>query len=172
MRPCCLTGRICRSGQHKDGSAANWKVGSGYFETVPKSGYIYTKQAFGDCQLHVEFWEPSPAHGTGQDRGNSGVFLMGLYEIQVLDSYENRTYADGQAGAVYGQYPPLVNASRKPGEWQTYDIVFHGPRFGGDGSLVRKGACDGAAQRSSGAGQCGDSRVRPRRRSRSTTTSR
>ena len=68
----------------------------------------------------------------------SGVFLMGLYEIQVLDSYENRTYADGQAGAVYGQYPPLVNASRKPGEWQTYDIVFHGPRFGGDGALVRK----------------------------------
>jgi len=124
--------------QHKDGSAAQWKVGEGYFETVPKSGYIYTKQPFGDCQLHVEFWEPSPAHGTGQDRGNSGVFLMGLYEIQVLDSYENRTYADGQAGAVYGQYPPLVNASRKPGEWQTYDIVFHAPRFGGDGSLTRK----------------------------------
>jgi 3-keto-disaccharide hydrolase len=105
--------------QHKDGSAAQWKVGEGYFETVPKSGYIYTKQPFGDCQLHVEFWEPSPAHGTGQDRGNSGVFLMGLYEI-------------------YGQYPPLVNASRKPGEWQTYDIVFHAPRFGGDGSLARK----------------------------------
>jgi Domain of Unknown Function (DUF1080) len=122
----------------KDGSEAKWKVGDGYFETVPKAGYIYTKQAFGDCQLHVEFRTPSPAKGTGQDRGNSGVFLMGLYEIQVLDSYENRTYADGQAGAVYGQYPPLVNASRKPGEWQTYDIVFHGPRFGEDGSLTRK----------------------------------
>jgi len=82
----------------KDGSEAKWKVGDGYFETVPKAGYIYTKQAFGDCQLHVEFRTPSPAKGTGQDRGNSGVFLMGLYEIQDLDSYENRTYADGQAG--------------------------------------------------------------------------
>jgi Domain of Unknown Function (DUF1080) len=123
----------------KDGSAAKWKMGDGYFETVPKAGYIYTKQAFGDCQLHLEWRTPSPAHGTGQDRGNSGVFLMGLYEIQVLDSYENRTYADGQAGAVYGQYPPLVNASRKPGDWQTYDIIFHGPRFGGDGAVTRKG---------------------------------
>jgi Domain of Unknown Function (DUF1080) len=123
---------------HKDGSAAKWKVGSGYFEVVPKTGYIYTKQPFGDCQLHVEFWEPSPARGEGQDRGNSGVFLMGLYEIQVLDSYQNKTYADGQAGAVYGQYPPLVNASRPPGQWQSYDIVFHGPRFGGDGKLTRK----------------------------------
>src|SRR5215469_1220591 len=99
----------------KDGSPAKWKVGDGYFEVVPKTGYIYTRQAFGDCQLHVEFAEPSPAVGEGQDRGNSGVFLMGLYEIQVLDSYKNRTYADGQAAAVYGQYPPLVNASRPPG---------------------------------------------------------
>lgn len=123
----------------KDGSEAKWKVGDGYFETVPKTGYIYTKQPFGSCQLHVEFRTPSPANGTGQDRGNSGVFLMGLYEIQVLDSFENRTYADGQAGAVYGQYPPLVNASRKPGEWQTYDIVFRAPHFGEDGVLARKG---------------------------------
>ncbi len=122
----------------KDGSAAKWKVGNGYFETVPKSGYIYTRQPFGDCQLHVEFAEPSPARGEGQDRGNSGVFLMGLYEIQVLDSYQNKTYADGQAAAVYGQYPPLVNVSRPPGQWQSYDIVFHGPRFGGDGKLLRK----------------------------------
>jgi hypothetical protein len=121
----------------KDGSPAKWKVGEGYFEVVRKSGYIYSRQAFGDCQLHVEFWEPSPAVGEGQDRGNSGVFLMGLYEIQVLDSYKNRTYADGQAGAVYGQYPPLVNASRPPGEWQTYDIVFHAPRFGGEGKLLQ-----------------------------------
>jgi len=104
---------------------------------VPKTGYIFTKQAFGDCQLHVEFMEPSPAKGEGQDRGNSGVFLMGLYEIQVLDSYQNKTYADGQAAAVYGQYPPLVNASRPPGRWQSYDIVFHAPRFGGDGKLAR-----------------------------------
>ncbi len=81
-------------------------------KSFAKTGYIYTKQAFGDCQLHVEFREPTPPHGESQERGNSGVFLMGLYEIQVLDSYENKTYADGQAAAVYGQYPPLVNASR------------------------------------------------------------
>ena len=117
--------------QHKDGSAAKWKMGDGYFETVPKAGYIYTKQPFGDCQLHVEFWEPSPAHGTGQDRGNSGVFLMSRYEIQVLDSFQNITYPDGQAAAIYGQFPPLVNASRRPGEWQSYDIVFTAPRFKG-----------------------------------------
>jgi hypothetical protein len=123
---------------HKDGSAAKWKLGSGYFETTPKTGYIYTRQAFGDCQLHVEFAEPSPPKGEDQDRGNSGVFLMGLYEIQVLDSYQNKTYADGSAAAVYGQYPPLVNASRPPGEWQSYDIVFHGPRFGSDGKVTRK----------------------------------
>ena len=133
-----FNGRDLSQWQHKDGSAAKWKVGDGYFEVVPKTGYIYTKQPFGDCQLHVEFREPSPAKGEGQDRGNSGVFLMGLYEIQVLDSYENRTYADGQAGAVYGQYPPLVNASRQPGQWQTYDIVFHGPHFAADGQLSRK----------------------------------
>jgi Domain of Unknown Function (DUF1080) len=122
---------------HKDGSAAKWKVNDGYFEVVPKTGYIYTRQSFGDCQLHVEFMEPSPAKGEGQDRGNSGVFLMGLYEIQVLDSFQNKTYADGQAGAVYGQYPPLVNASRPPGQWQSYDIVFHAPRFGADGKVTR-----------------------------------
>ena len=122
---------------HKDGSAAKWKVENGYFEVVPKTGYIYTREAFGDCQLHVEFAEPSPAKGEGQDRGNSGVFLQGLYETQVLDSYQSKTYADGQAGAIYGQYPPLVNASRAPGQWQTYDIVFHGPRFDKDGKLLR-----------------------------------
>ncbi len=122
---------------HKDRSAAKWKVENGYLETVPKTGYIYTREAFGDCQLHVEFAEPTPPKGESQERGNSGVFLMGLYEIQVLDSYENKTYADGQAAAVYGQYPPLVNASRPPGQWQSYDIVFHGPRFAKDGKLLR-----------------------------------
>ena len=121
----------------KDGSAAKWKVENGYFEVVPKAGYIYTREAFGDCQLHVEFAEPAPAKGESQDRGNSGVFLQGLYETQVLDSYQSKTYADGQAGAIYGQYPPLVNASRAPGQWQTYDIVFHGPRFDKDGKLLR-----------------------------------
>jgi 3-keto-disaccharide hydrolase len=123
--------------QHKDGTAAKWKVENGYAEVVAKTGYIYTKQAFGDCQLHVEFREPTPPHGDSQERGNSGVFLMGLYEVQVLDSYENKTYADGQASAVYGQYPPLVNASRPPGQWQWYDIVFHGPRFDASGKLLR-----------------------------------
>lgn len=123
----------------KDGSPAKWKVRGGYFEVLPKAGYIYTRQPFGDCQLHVEFAEPTPAIEEGQDRGNSGVFLMGMYEIQVLDSFENKTYADGQAAAVYGQYPPLVNASRPPGQWQSYDIVFHGPRFDKDGKLVHPG---------------------------------
>jgi len=116
----------------KDGKPAPWKVGNGYMEVVAKTGNISTRDSFGDCQLHVEFAEPSPGKGESQERGNSGVFLMGLYEIQVLDSYENKTYADGQASAVYGQYPPLVNASRPPAQWQTYDIIFHGPRFSGN----------------------------------------
>jgi Domain of Unknown Function (DUF1080) len=123
--------------QKKDGSPAKWKVENGYFEVVPKTGEIQTREAFGDCQLHVEFAEPSPAKGEDQDRGNSGVFLQGLYETQVLDSYQSKTYADGQAAAIYGQYPPLVNASRPPGEWQTYDIIFHSPRFDAAGKLTR-----------------------------------
>ena len=120
-----------------DGSALTGRVDNGALEVVPNSGDIRTRDAFGDCQLHVEFQEPVPAIGESQDRGNSGVFLMGLYEIQVLDSFENRTYADGQASAVYGQYPPLVNAALPPGTWQIYDIVFHGPRFDKDGKLLR-----------------------------------
>jgi hypothetical protein len=120
-----------------DGSTAKWKVENGYFEVVPKTGYIHTKKSFGDCQLHVEFSEPTPPKGDSQDRGNSGVFLMGLYEIQVLDSYENRTYADGQAASVYGQYPPLANAARPPGQWQSYDIVFHAPHFDKAGKLLK-----------------------------------
>ena len=123
--------------QHKDGAAAKWKVENGYFEVVPKTGQLYTKDGYGDCQLHIEFAEPSPAKGEDQDRGNSGVFLHGLYEVQVLDSYQSKTYADGQASAVYGQFPPLVNASRPPAQWQVYDIIFHGPRFDGEGKLTR-----------------------------------
>lgn len=119
-----------------DNGAAKWKVENGYAEVAAKTGYIHTKKAFGDCQLHVEFSEPAPPKGESQGRGNSGVFLMGLYEIQVLDSYENKTYADGQAAAVYGQYPPLVNASRPPGQWQSYDIVFHAPHFDQSGKLL------------------------------------
>ncbi len=121
----------------KDGSPAAWKVENGYFEVAPKTGDIQTKQGFGDCQLHVEFREPDPPKGEDQDRGNSGVFLMGQYEIQVLDSYNSKTYADGQVSAVYGQYPPLVNAARAPGQWQTYDIIWHGPRFDAAGKLTR-----------------------------------
>jgi len=123
--------------RHKDGSPARWMVANGYFEVVPGTGQLYTRDTFGDCQLHVEFAEPSPAHGADQDRGNSGVFLQDLYEVQVLDSYENETYPDGQAGALYGQFPPLVNVSRPPGAWQSYDIVFHGPRFDSAGHLTR-----------------------------------
>lgn len=116
---------------------AKWRVENGYMETAARTGPISTKQGFGDCQLHVEWAVPLPAKGEGQGRGNSGVFLMGKYEIQVLDSYQNKTYPDGQAAAVYGQYPPLVNASRVPGQWQSYDIIFHGPRFNKDGKLLR-----------------------------------
>jgi len=118
------------------GQPARWKVENGCMEVAPKTGSIQTVQAFGDCQLHVEWMAPSPARGEGQDRGNSGVFLMDLYEVQVLDCWNNKTYADGQTAAIYGQYPPLVNACRPPGEWQTYDIVFHRPRFDKDGTVV------------------------------------
>jgi hypothetical protein len=105
-------------------------------EAVKGAGAIQTVRSFGSCQLHVEWATPSPAVGQDQDRGNSGVFLMNTYEVQVLDSYNSKTYADGMAAAIYGQYPPLVNASRKPGEWQTYDIVFHSPHFDADGTLI------------------------------------
>ena len=119
-----------------DGGAAKWKVENGYFEVVPGTGGIRTVEGFGDVQLHVEWASPDPPEGEGQDNGNSGVFLMGRYEVQVLNSYENKTYPDGQASAVYGQYPPLVNATRPPGVWQSYDIIFRAPRFAEDGSLV------------------------------------
>jgi len=121
----------------KDGTPTKWKVTGDYFEVAPKTKDIITKQPFGDMQLHLEFREPAPPVGEDQDRGNSGVIIMGLYEIQVLDSYQSKTYPDGQAGAVYGQYPPLVNVSRPPGQWQTYDIIFHAPRFDDNGKLLR-----------------------------------
>ena len=114
---------------------ARWKVAGGFMEVAPGTGAIETRQGFGDVQLHVEWAAPTPAVNSGQNRGNSGVFLMGRYEVQVLDSHENATYPDGQAGAVYGQYAPLVNASRPPGEWQGYDIVFRAPRFNAAGEL-------------------------------------
>lgn len=122
-----------------NGQNTKWINGDGYFECVRGSGYVRSKQAFGDIQLHVEWAAPLPVIGESQGRGNSGVFLMGLYEVQVLDSYDNTTYADGQASAVYGQYPPQVNAARPPGEWQAYDIIFHRPHFNSLG-IVEKPA--------------------------------
>lgn len=114
----------------RDGEA-QWKVENGYME-VTKTGGIQTKEAFGDCQLHIEWAAPEEVVGDSQGRGNSGVFLMGIYEIQVLDGYDNPTYADGITSAIYGQYPPLVNACRKPAEWQTYDIFFVAHRYDGE----------------------------------------
>ncbi len=117
---------------------SKWVVGDGYMESVKGAGYIQTKQEFGSCQLHVEFATPSKVQGTSQGRGNSGVFLHGQYEIQVLDSYDNKTYPDGQCAALYGRAVPLVNVCRKPGEWQSYDIVYHRPLFDKDGKVTRK----------------------------------
>ncbi len=113
------------------GGAAGWKVENGFME-VNGTGTIETKAQFGDCQLHLEWCAPAKVEGSSQGRGNSGVFLMGRYEIQILDCFENRSYPDGQTASLYGQCPPLVNTCRPPGEWQSYDIVFHAPRFEGD----------------------------------------
>ncbi len=122
-----------------DGSPTKWVVKDDCLVCVPGSGYARTLQSFGDCQLHVEWSAPSPSHGNSQGRGNSGVFFgVDRYEVQVLDSYNNKTYADGSAASVYGQYPPLVNASRPPGEWQFYDIIWTAPRFNDDGSIKSK----------------------------------
>lgn len=114
-----------------------WTVVDG--ELVVGTGMIETQQAFGDCQLHIEWSAPKPAQGTGQQRGNSGVFF-GPYEIQVLDCFENTTYFDGQAAAIYKQQPPLVNAMRRPGEWNSYDIIWRSPRFAADGELLSPAA--------------------------------
>jgi hypothetical protein len=120
--------------------ADDWEVKDGAVTVNPKGKpYAESKQAFGDCQLHVEWAEPVPATGSSQGRGNSGVFLMSRYEVQVLDSYKNKTYFDGQCGSIYKQYPPLVNACRKPGEWQTYDIIFEAPKFDADGKVSKPG---------------------------------
>jgi hypothetical protein len=131
-------GRMLDNWRSADDSSrpARWRVQDDYMEVVAGAGAIASARRFGDVQLHIEWMAPAPAAGEGQNRGNSGVFLMGRYEVQILDSYRNTTYPDGQAGALYGQYPPLVNASRPPGEWQTYDIVFIRPRFDGRGRLT------------------------------------
>ncbi|MCH7399233.1 DUF1080 domain-containing protein [Belliella sp. DSM 107340] len=120
----------------KDESNASWKVENGIMTVSPQKGDIKTKDAFGDMQLHIEWASPTVVKGEGQGRGNSGVLIMGLYEVQVLDSYESRTYSNGQAASLYKQYPPLVNATKAPGEWNTYDIFFTAPRFNKDGMLT------------------------------------
>jgi hypothetical protein len=128
----------CQRGRGADGGKlvdAQWKVGDGYFEVAPGTGDLLTREKFGDCQLHVEWSSPMEIRGVSQGRGNSGVLLMSRYEIQVLDMWNNRTYADGQAGAIYGQWPPLVNPAKRPGEWNTYDIVFEAPKFEGERTI-------------------------------------
>ncbi len=122
------------------GGAPKWTLGDGYVEVVPFSGDIRTKQRFGDFQLHLEYAEPAVVKGKGQGRGNSGVLINGMYEVQILDSYSSPTYPDGQAGALYGQTPPLVNACKPPGEWQSYDIIFEAPRWDDAGRLVKRAA--------------------------------
>jgi hypothetical protein len=121
-----------------NGKPIRW-IATDSLTCVPKSSSIMTKQSFGDCQLHIEWRAPLPAVGTSQGRGNSGVFPMGLYEVQVLDSWNNETYPNGQAGSIYKQHIPLVNASTPPGTWQTYDIIFTAPRFDPDSTLIRPG---------------------------------
>ena len=120
-----------------DKGPATWKVEGGYMEAVKGAGNIQTKEQFGDCQLHIEFAVPAMLDKHSQDRANSGVFLMGRYEIQVLDTYNNETYADGQCAAIYGQSPPLANACKKPGEWQSYDIIWECPRWDADNKLIK-----------------------------------
>ena len=115
----------------KNGEHIGCTIENATMQVAPKTGDITSRREFGDCQLHIEWASPVEGKGSSQGRGNSGIFLMGRYEVQVLDGYDNLTYADGVTGAIYGQYPPRVNACRKPGEWQTYDILFVAPRFQG-----------------------------------------
>ncbi len=129
------TGDDLSAWQMNDGTPATWAMKGGVLLTG--KGVLRTRREFTDVQLHVEFATPSEVKGDSQGRGNSGVFLLGFFEIQVLDSYRNITYPDGQAAAMYGQYPPLVNVSRAPGQWQAYDIIFTAPRFAGDGKLEK-----------------------------------
>ena len=125
--------------ESKKGGDAKWKLEDGGMTVVKKSGSIRTKRTFGDCQLHIEWRSPVVVVDDAQDRGNSGIYFQDRYEVQVLDSYDNITYVNGQAGSIYKQYIPLVNACRPPGKWQTYDIIFKAPVFGEDGKLEKPG---------------------------------
>jgi hypothetical protein len=120
-----------------DKGPAGWKVENGYMEVVKEAGSIFTKDEFGDFQLHLEFATPAKVEGNSQGRGNSGVYIYGRYEVQVLDSYNNPTYPDGEVGAIYGQYPPLATAPKKPGEWQSYDIICKSPRWDENKKLTK-----------------------------------
>jgi len=126
--------KVLFGGQNMDAwdGVKNWVIQDGYAQV---GSSVSSKEKFGDCQLHAEFATPEKVEGEGQGRGNSGIYFMNRYEVQILDSYENKTYFDGQCASIYKQRPPLVNACRKPGEWQTYDIIFKAPRFRADGSL-------------------------------------
>ncbi|HEY7696917.1 MAG TPA: DUF1080 domain-containing protein [Vicinamibacteria bacterium] len=130
-------GRDLSQWRGKDGGEARWTVAEGAMTVLAKTGDIETRGEFGDVQLHIEWRAPSAVEGEGQERGNSGVYLMKRYELQVLDSYRNETYVNGQAGSIYKQFPPLVNASRPPGEWQSYDVIFTAPRFSADGKVEK-----------------------------------
>jgi len=121
---------------NSDGNAAEWTIADGAMTVKPGTGGIKTKQGFGDVQLHIEWRAPEVVKGEGQGRGNSGVFLMGRYEVQVLDCFENTTYPNGQTASVYKQHIPLANACKAPGEWQTYDIIFMAPRFNDQGRVT------------------------------------
>lgn len=135
MVPAPADAKVLFDGTNTDAWTRPWKIEDGAMVVTKGLGSNETREKFGDMQLHLEFATPAEVKGNGQGRGNSGVIIQGRYEIQVLDSYNNETYADGQCGSVYGQNPPLVNASRKPGEWQTYDILFTAPQFTPDGKL-------------------------------------
>jgi hypothetical protein len=128
-------GKDASKWQAKNGGNVAWTVEDGALTVKAGTGEIRTKDGFGDCQLHIEWRTPAVVKGDGQGRGNSGIFLMGKYELQVLDNYNNKTYVNGQAASIYKQLPPLVNVSRPPGEWQTYDVVFTAPTFNENGSV-------------------------------------
>ena len=136
--------------EHGGGAAAKWKIENGFMEVTPKSGSLRTKEKFADFQLHIEFATPVKVEGNSQGRGNSGILFNGIYEVQVLDSYDNKTYPDGQGGGLYGQSPPLVNASKKPGEWQSYDIIFESPRWGEDKKIAKKANAENTSLKAAG----------------------
>ena len=143
----------------EEGAAPAWEVKDGVMTVVKGTGAIKTKEGFGSVQLHIEWRTPTVIEGEGQGRGNSGIFLMDKYEVQVLDSYNNRTYSNGQAGSIYKQHIPLANATRPPGEWQTYDIIFRAPEFDADGKVLQPAYVTVIPQWGTGAGSCGASRT-------------